>query len=82
MIIEPDTNPYPRPQAPKDKYYIFEDVVEVEEDSCICSICLNKRVEDDHFVNAGCGHYFHNICLIQWAQVNENCPQCRRKFKQ
>lgn len=41
---------------------------------------MDNQVQDDHFVNAGCGHYYHQICLIQWAQFNSNCPQCRKKF--
>ena len=37
-------------------------------------------MEDDHFVNAGCGHFYHSFCLLQWAEVNSNCPQCRANF--
>lgn len=76
MIIEPDVSSYPIPKS-TDKYYKFEDVHETEEENYTCSICLNKHLDDDHFVNAGCGHFYHQVCLIQWAHVNSNCPQCR-----
>lgn len=43
---------------------------------------MNKAIDEDHFVDAGCGHFYHQVCLIQWAQVNSKCPQCRHEFEE
>jgi hypothetical protein len=79
LIIEPDTNPI---QMPHNKLYRFQEAETKEEEMYECSICLNKKLEGEHFVDAGCGHCYHEVCLMKWSQVNSNCPQCRTKFKE
>lgn len=56
MIREPNIDDYPIPR--EGKYYKFEDALDADLATDECSICYNKE-EESHFVDAGCGHFFH-----------------------
>jgi hypothetical protein len=40
-----------------------------------CSICYEDLTNNE--VKIGCGHMFHNKCLIQWIITKNTCPICR-----
>lgn len=80
MIREPDNRDFYIPQSNKEKYFKFDDIAEEESENYECSICYNQDL-DSHFVNAGCGHFYHEKCLLDWAKLNESCPQCRHKLE-
>jgi TRAF-interacting protein len=42
-----------------------------------CHICLEELRQD--LVAAPCGHVFHETCILQALQVNQQCPLCRRR---
>ncbi|KHN68867.1 hypothetical protein M896_120890 [Ordospora colligata OC4] len=47
-----------------------------EQESVICSVCLDATV--DKFVFLTCGHRFHSKCIEMWLQARKNCPYCRQ----
>ncbi len=40
----------------------------------ICSICT--EICNNHTI-MGCGHKFHEDCLMNWLRINNSCPNCR-----
>lgn len=46
--------------------------------SQLCSICM-EELPNVKF-SAECRHSFCPICIAQWAQVNNSCPNCRKPF--
>ena len=45
----------------------------------ICSICFDE-IGTKKISKLACGHLFHQKCITQWTQMNEdnhNCPFCR-----
>lgn len=40
-----------------------------------CSICTESC---DDISIMGCGHTFHENCIMKWLEVNNNCPNCRK----
>ena len=49
-----------------------------------CSICLDPLNTNKHKITTlQCGHMFHENCIVQWANLNQNvmeCPLCRAKY--
>lgn len=43
-----------------------------------CSICLQNFEDRDEVIQLPCGHVFHADELIQWGEVQNSCPCCRR----
>ena len=41
-----------------------------------CSICLDTN-DDSFLAFPGCGHNFHVLCALRWAQHDLKCPYCR-----
>jgi hypothetical protein len=80
-LIEPNYA-YPIDSSIKsDKYYKFEDVVELRVKEDVCSICLNKKLESENIIKTMCGHFYHRVCIEKWATVNSRCPDCRTEFE-
>lgn len=46
---------------------------------CQCSICLASVQLHEVLRLLTCGHYFHKLCIDQWLEKHNNCPQCRRE---
>ena len=46
-------------------------------DSDICSICLNTNNNNNNFAITPCGHKFCFNCIIQSLQTMHTCPYCR-----
>lgn len=44
-----------------------------------CSICFEqvKSTNSAGTKRLGCGHSFHNKCIIEWFVLSEICPVCR-----
>ena len=43
-----------------------------------CSICLDVFTNKNKAVKInGCGHKFHQKCLVKWLQIKPICPYCR-----
>lgn len=43
-----------------------------------CMICLNSL--NNKKVITRCNHKFHNKCILEWCNINNNCPMCRYNF--
>jgi hypothetical protein len=50
-------------------------VIDSENDTEDCSICLENTTRDD--TRLICGHVFHNRCLHEWLDEHTTCPVCR-----
>lgn len=46
--------------------------------SLSCSICLTDFERKDHIKILGCGHTFHEKCIIKWLERSANCPNCKQ----
>lgn len=49
----------------------------------ICSICY-EEIGTKKISKLACGHLFHQKCITDWTQVNENnnnCPFCRAEIE-
>ncbi|XP_069681479.1 E3 ubiquitin-protein ligase TRAIP-like [Periplaneta americana] len=44
-----------------------------------CSICSDLFVPTSDVFVTQCGHLFHYVCLIQWIERSQSCPECRSK---
>jgi hypothetical protein len=42
-----------------------------------CSVCLETLTAERAVVRLGCGHGFHEPCIVQWLRVEKRCPNCR-----
>uniref|UniRef100_A0A182R959 RING-type domain-containing protein n=1 Tax=Anopheles funestus TaxID=62324 RepID=A0A182R959_ANOFN len=45
----------------------------------VCPICSDLFVPCADVKITPCGHMFHNLCLSQWLERSETCPQCREQ---
>lgn len=57
------------------------DVASVEsqlDDAIVCSVCM-ETIEDDKCILPGCGHKFHCVCMLNFAQYDTKCPTCRQQ---
>ncbi|VUZ49783.1 unnamed protein product [Hymenolepis diminuta] len=53
----------------------------VEAKSNNCGICWNSL--NMHYANpACCRHKFCYNCLKRWAEINNSCPLCRKRFQE
>lgn len=43
----------------------------------VCSICLQPGADARP---GACRHAFHLQCLLQWAVIENTCPECREWF--
>ncbi|RWS19159.1 hypothetical protein B4U80_14496 [Leptotrombidium deliense] len=45
-----------------------------------CSICLDEIRHDEmcHLM-CHCSHWFHEMCLIEWLNISDTCPVCRKR---
>jgi len=48
-----------------------------------CNLC-NKIINqyEDIVIIKPCGHVFHRVELLDWAEENKNCPKCKGKIKE
>lgn len=44
-----------------------------------CVICLETIEKQDMIRSLGCGHTFHNDCIMEWIKIKKTCPICRSK---
>ena len=42
-----------------------------------CSVCLSLLTPLDDVTVTACGHVFHVVCLVQWLEYRNVCPQVR-----
>ncbi len=42
-----------------------------------CCICLEKYEKNEIIMELACNHNFHEKCIKEWMNKNNNCPQCR-----
>lgn len=44
-----------------------------------CCICMEECCvgTDSNILLPKCGHWFHDVCINRWIDVNNSCPQCR-----
>jgi len=54
-----------------------EKIINIESD-IICSICLEVFEKNDKYIEFECKHIYHKICIKEWLQNNNNCPNCRK----
>ena len=47
-----------------------------------CSTCTFTLYLGSHAHASPCGHLHHINCIQQWLQTNNDCPICRREFRQ
>ncbi|KAL6780769.1 CGL94 [Auxenochlorella protothecoides x Auxenochlorella symbiontica] len=63
-----------------------QQVLEDEEDSNPCAICLNTTALEDVAILPGCDHVYCAHCIIHWASLREQgdacCPQCKAPFSE
>ena len=53
--------------------------LEIDNEECICAICLNEYEASDEVSEIeACHHFFHQSCLQEWFKKSENCPFCRK----
>jgi len=46
-----------------------------------CTICQEfLEFKNDDIVAGICGHVFHYLCLSQWRENADTCPQCRTRY--
>ncbi len=45
----------------------------------LCAICHQHELSDWYKL-ATCGHEYHAVCLMQWAEKHSTCPTCRAQF--
>lgn len=45
----------------------------------LCAICHQHELSDWYKL-ATCGHEYHAVCLMQWAEKHSTCPFCRLSF--
>ncbi|XP_077518613.1 E3 ubiquitin-protein ligase TRAIP-like [Amblyomma americanum] len=48
-----------------------------------CSICMDN-FSSEHLENinaTGCGHVFHEMCLLHWTEMSKTCPACRKPLR-
>ncbi|PVU86758.1 hypothetical protein BB561_006566 [Smittium simulii] len=43
-----------------------------------CSVCLDDYNADSLVIELDCEHIFHEHCILQWLNINGNCPVCRK----
>ena len=46
----------------------------------LCTICLNKYIEDSTLIYLPCHgyHHFHEDCILQWLRTSSVCPICKQ----
>ncbi|KFM23549.1 Protein SCAF11 [Auxenochlorella protothecoides] len=63
-----------------------QQVLEDEDDSNPCAICLNTTALKDVAILPGCDHVYCAHCIIHWASLKEQgdacCPQCKTPFSE
>jgi hypothetical protein len=42
-----------------------------------CSICLRKLKKKELCMHLNCSHIFHSKCILDWFEINIECPVCR-----
>jgi len=42
-----------------------------------CPICTDNFGLADWIIGLECGHYFHEMCILPWLELNNSCPNCR-----
>ena len=42
-----------------------------------CSVCCEDYMSLDTLMELGCGHYYHEECLIGWLKEEKVCPLCK-----
>jgi hypothetical protein len=47
-----------------------------------CAICMVDFTETDDIIPLPCDekHYFHQDCIKQWLEQNNNCPLCKKEI--
>lgn len=45
-----------------------------------CPICTDSFAMTDWVVGLECGHFFHELCILPWLNLNNSCPNCRKSL--
>jgi hypothetical protein len=43
-----------------------------------CSICLLIEKEQ---ITLPCNHHYHKTCILEWLNIQNNCPLCRQPYQ-
>lgn len=55
---------------------------QVDEEKEDCAICYETYKQADSIIEApGCGHAFHEGCLLAWLEKSLTCPFCKSKTR-
>lgn len=46
-----------------------------------CQVCSTEMEEMEEVYELSCGDKVHQICLLSWLTMNDNCPLCLGKLK-
>lgn len=46
-----------------------------------CIICYDDLGDESSTVVFGCGHQFHEVCILEWLETKPTCPLCRDHFR-
>lgn len=63
----------------RSKYPITIYFVNYKHTKTRCSICL-ETVNSKNEIITKCNHKFHHKCIINWCNINDICPLCRREY--
>nr|GMC69990.1 probable E3 ubiquitin-protein ligase RHY1A [Ipomoea batatas] len=55
----------------------FKNGTATEEESLMCSICLEEFSTGVKITPLPCSHTFHHNCIASWLQKHASCPLCR-----
>ena len=50
----------------------------IAKEADICSICLIRYQRGDKIMKTRCKHLFHSMCILDWNDIINTCPLCRR----
>jgi len=59
----------------------FSNIMNINLDNKICSICLDEFEEEQNVIILSCKHIFHSNCIEEWLlKYGKTCPTCRKKI--
>ena len=50
-----------------------------ESDLGACSICMEEFSSTKLVTRMDCSHVFHPVCILQWLENKDTCPNCRAR---
>lgn len=59
------------------KQETFESSGDGDDESVVCSICVEELLPGVKIMPLPCSHTFHHNCIATWLERRPNCPLCR-----